>query len=149
MQSQGFPKIAVTKHWPYAIHQKVVALSVNPWRTRESDKNMISRNYRLTWRPAWLLCRFIKARPLVIERALRSLFSGASTNVCDSHMAYLTLSLHPASSHPLGCEFFFFLELHVHSERFPWLQDLVTAYTTPADVIAWTNAVSLLPSSVN
>lgn len=112
----------------------------------KSDKNKLLRNYRLTWRPAWLLCRFISARPLLRERARRSFLSGASTKVCDSHMAYFTLSLHPASSQPRGWEVFLFLELQVHSVRFPRLQDLLTAWTTPADVIACTNAVSLLPS---
>lgn len=110
-------------------------------------------SYWLTSLPTSLLCRFIRYRPLFTRAAeriflsatLRALYSGASTNILDNDIPNLTSSLQPPHSQPRDGCFLFLRASHAHSLRFPCLQDLLAACTTPAEVIAYTNAASRLP----
>lgn len=82
---------------------------------------------------------------IFLSATLRELCSGASTNILDNDIPNLTSSLQPPHSQPLDGCFLFLRASHAHSLRLPCLQDRLAACTTPAEVIAYTNAASRLP----
>ena len=90
----------------------------------------------LTLRPTKLLCRFIFARASFS-------CSRESTNLFANLIPYTMLALQPPHSKP-----FLLLPLrfssHVHSLSSPLLHARVISCTTPAEDMAYTNALSLL-----
>lgn len=87
-----------------------------------------------TVRPASLLCRFIA------ERA-SGRFSLASANSLDTNTPNSASSLQPPHFHPSpGGPLWW--ESQPHMVDVPSAQERVTAYATPAEAMAWTNADS-------
>ena len=96
----------------------------------------------LTLLPALLLWRFIRPLASLVSDSL------ASMNSLANFTPNFTLSLHPVQSNspseslPLPLRF---VGSHAQFSRAPSLQALAMECTTPAEVIEWTKATSLLP----
>lgn len=93
----------------------------------------------LTFRPASLLCRFMSVRAFC-------LISRASTKTLANPIPYLISAEQPPHFHPSSlwyCPCFSLSQ--PQSLRFPCVQAAVIAWATPAAMMAYVNAASLLP----
>lgn len=104
---------------------------------------------RLTCLPASLLCWFMvsSASPPLAEDIF---FTALSMNFLLNHVPYWIWSeqppqCQPSLGEPVPCR----LVSQPHSVMLPALQERVTAWTSPAAITAWINAVSLVPVRVN
>lgn len=100
----------------------------------------------LTLRPASLLWRFIKSRAFSIE-AFSQVFSRsrASTNSLLKRYPQLRLSPQPPQSQSRGRSLGRAALLQPQLDNSPSLHARLTAFTTPAALIAYVNAASRLP----
>lgn len=118
--------------YPSSLPRDVIP-SPSPWRNPSS----IPRD--VTLRPASLLCSWISVVTSARPRFLRRL---ASMNSRDFWYPNSTLSPQPPHSHSPSVDMSRAWFWHVHCSSPPRLQACVTAYTTPAAVMAYRKADS-------
>ena len=109
-----------------------------------------SQQTSLTIRPTALLWRCMALIRRIFRRGRLRLLSppsrsAESTNCSDTQRPCCMLSLHPPHVQPLGGWVWGRWSVHAQLCSSPLLQDLLAACATPAEVMAWMNAVSLLP----